>query len=353
MATARRDLFRSQGARPRARDVRRRGRSWSSVAHLLFWWVAFLGMGFISGYRAHALIRQASGSWPASLEAALDQSGWQPSLPELFSLPGWPGGEPVHILLLGSDRRPDEQVARTDTMMLLTIDPPSRRALLLSLPRDLWVSIPGFGENRLNTAYFLGEVYAYPGGGAQLAKETVSRLMGVPVEYYALVDFRGFVQAVDLLGGVTIEVAEPIWDNRYPDEAYGYQPIYIPAGVQHMDGETLLKYVRTRYIGNDFDRIRRQQQALRALAERAASLDLLPRLPELVATFGGTFSTDLEAWQLVALAELGRQIGLLELELRAIDNTLSVPIVTWDGAEVLLPDLEGIRLLMTEFVSGS
>ena len=115
----------------------------------------------------------------------------------------------VNVLLLGNDARPGEgEISNTDTIMLLSLDPQNGTAGLLSLPRDLWVPIPGFGyETRINTAYPLGETYNYDGGGPQLAKDTVSSFIGQPVQYYARVNFQGFVDLIDMIGGVDVVVA--------------------------------------------------------------------------------------------------------------------------------------------------
>jgi len=142
---------------------------------------------------------------------------------------------------------------------------------MLSIPRDLWVTIPGYGENRINTAHYLGDKNGYPGGGPALAMKTVQYNLGVPVHFYVRVDFDGFRRIVDTLGGIDIEIPQTINDPKYPDENYGYDPFYIEAGLQHLDGDTALKYARTRATaGADFARARRQQQVLFAIREKAA-----------------------------------------------------------------------------------
>ena len=162
----------------------------------------------------------------------------------------------INVLLLGTDARPDDPVApRTDTMILLTLDPQSQTAGMLSLPRDLWIPIPGFGySTKINTAYTIGESREYPGGGAQLAKDTISSFVGQPVQYYLRVNFQGFVELIDLIGGVQIVVPETIHDDKYPTDDYGYQTFHIDAGIQHLDGQTALQYVRTRNGDDDYSR---------------------------------------------------------------------------------------------------
>jgi len=319
--------------------------------------VAFLLTGFQTGYRVHtylgdllAVVRISPGriafSPPFTLLTAGSPEEGQVGVPQ------WGGKGRVNILILGTDRRDKgERAARTDTMMVASLDPVARRAVVLSIPRDLWVFIPGYGEGRINTAHFYGELNG--GQGPALAKETVEANLGIPIDYYVRLDFEGFKEIVDTLGGVTIDVEAPIRDDMFPDDDYGYRTIYIPAGRQEMDGETLLQYVRTRHGGNDFERMRRQQQALRALAQRALDLNLLPRLPALINTALDAISTDIQPLEILALANLGSQIGLDGLEMKAIDESLTTPFVTLDGAQILLPDKAAIEATLEELFAPS
>lgn len=318
---------------------------------------AFLLTGFQTGYRVHtylgdllAVVRISPGKGAFSPPSTLFTTGG-PEEGQL-GLPQWGGKGRVNILILGTDRRDErERAARTDTMMVASLDPVARRAVVISIPRDLWVFIPGYGEGRINTAHFYGELNG--GQGPALAKETVEANLGIPIDYYLRLDFEGFKEIVDTLGGVTIDVEAPIRDDMFPDDNYGYRTIYIPAGRQEMDGEMLLQYVRTRHGGNDFERMRRQQQALRALAKRALDLDLLPRLPALIDTALDAISTDIQPLEILALANLGNQIGLDGLEVRAIDESLTTPFVTLDGAQILLPDKAGIEAMLEELFAPS
>jgi LCP family protein required for cell wall assembly len=131
--------------------------------------------------------------------------------------------ERVNILLLGTDKRLAEQgPSRTDTMIVVTVDPENKTAGMLSIPRDLWVPIPGHSENRINVAHFLGERDNYPGGGPALAKKTVQYTLGIPIHYYIRVNFEGFEKLIDAIGGIVIDVKTPIHDEKYPDNNYGY-----------------------------------------------------------------------------------------------------------------------------------
>lgn len=179
---------------------------------------------------------------------------------------------------MGIDQRCDEEgPAHTDTMMVLTIDPVGLSAAMLSLPRDLWVEIPNFGVDRINQANYYGEIYEYPGGGQALAVQTVEALLGVPIDYYVAVNFDAFVEVVDLIGGIDIDVPEAIDDPDYPDQCYGYDPFSIAAGEQQLDGEAALKYARTRAtFGGDVDRAGRQQAVILAVRQKIFDLNSIP-----------------------------------------------------------------------------
>jgi LCP family protein required for cell wall assembly len=181
--------------------------------------------------------------------------------------PGAP--EPVTVLLLGTDRRPGENVTpRSDAVLLARIDPARKRVALLSLPRDLWVAIPGHGNNRLNAAYLWGERDGPPGGGLALARATVSDTLGLPIDYGVVVDFRGFAGIIDALGGVNVDVPRPLVDREFPTADYRVTTVRFAAGRQRMDGARALAYARIRHPDSDFERGLRQQAVLVAIAER-------------------------------------------------------------------------------------
>jgi len=196
------------------------------------------------------------------------------------SVPPWSGQERVTILMLGIDQRCEEDgPTHTDSMMLVTVDPVGLSAGILSLPRDMWVEIPSVGVDRINQANYYGEIYDYPGGGPALAVDTVEAFLGVKIDYYAAVNFDAFVEIVDQIGGIDIVAPEAITDETYPDRCYGYDPFQIEAGDQHLDGQTALKYARTRAtFGGDVDRAGRQQAVVLAVRDRVLSLNMLPSL---------------------------------------------------------------------------
>ena len=266
-------------------------------------------------------------------------------------LPRWEGTERVNVLVMGIDQREHEQGPwRTDTMLVLTIDPVTMSGGMLSIPRDLWVPIPGYEEGRINTAHYLGEIYDYPGGGPALAAKTVQYNLGVPIHHYARFNFGAFERMVDLIGGIDVYVEAEISDPAYPDEAYGYDPFYLEAGWRHLNGEMALKYARTRHsAGGDFDRAKRQQQVIMAIFEQVTRLDLLPQLapraPELWQTLQGSVVTDLTLDQIIALAQLASEVDREQIRYVVIDEYYTQFWSTPDEQQVLIPLRDRIREL--------
>ena len=261
----------------------------------------------------------------------------------------------INVLLLGTDQRPEEsEVANTDTMILLSIDPQHQTAGMLSLPRDLWVPIPGFGyETKINTAYVIGATENYPGGGPQLAKDTVSSFIGQPVQYYARVNFRGFVELVDLIGGVDVVVEKTILDEKYPTDDYKTKTFYIEAGPQHLDGETALMYVRTRNVDDDYNRAGRQQQVIRAIVDKVLRADmlptLLPNLPRLLYTMRSSIETDIPMSLQLELANYLGSTSLREVRQLVLDSHYGEETYADNGAWILLPDRARVRTALANF----
>jgi LCP family protein required for cell wall assembly len=317
--------------------------------------LAFLVSGFQTGYRlTHSAGRDIDTSiagTPREEPSSGSELPLDTPVPVIRPLPVWQGTARIHLLLMGLDRRPGSaSPARADTIMIASVDPVQGKAVLISIPRDLWVEIPGHGEDRINSAHFYGELSGTEGAGPGLMRRTIEHNLGLSVDYYARLDFGCFKRIIDIVGGITIDVPEPIRDDRYPDDHYGHMRIYIPAGRQHMDGEMALQYVRARHESSDFSRMRRQQQVLLAVRDKALRLDIIPSLPELIPLLGRTFSTDLPLEHLLGLANLASQIQVQDVQLRVIDESLTVPYVAPDGAQVLLPKVDRIRAMLREIV---
>ncbi|MGB3905259.1 MAG: LCP family protein [Anaerolineae bacterium] len=311
----------------------------------------FLIGGLGAAYLFYTSVRDISAYSPISPGVELPVIG--DSGPRPDSVPDWSQKERVNILLLGVDQRPREEGPwRSDTMIMVTVDPKSMTAGALSIPRDLYVEIPGYGERRINMAHFLGDAYDYPGDGPGLTMKTLEYNFGFPIHYYIRINFQGFRETVDYLGGITINVEEEIWDYRYPDGQYGYATVHIPAGVQVMNGRMALQYARTRHGGTDFDRLRRQLQVLLAIREKALRLELIPRIPILARTMGHTVRTNLQLGEVISLAQIATQIDAEDIRFAVIDETMTVPIVLDNGADVLFPKRDKIRQVVDEFFSS-
>lgn len=252
-----------------------------------------------------------------------------PGAPELsIILRAWDGKERVNLLLMGIDQRDGESepAYRTDTMMVLTLDPLTLDAGVLSIPRDLWVPIPGFDNGRINTANFIGDAYDYPGGGPALAIKTVEQMLGVPIHFYVRINFTAFEDLVDRIGGIDIDVPYDIYDPNYPTSNYGTEVFSITRGRHHLDGQTALKFARTRYtlLNGDFDRARNQQLVLKAIKEKLKEpqvlLSLFASAPELVARLSGSVKTNLSIEQMQQLAALAMQVDNDRIKTAVLDQ---------------------------------
>lgn len=257
-----------------------------------------------------------------------------------------------NILVMGIDRRPGEAfISRTDTMMLVSIDPESDRAAILSIPRDLYVVIPGKGQERINTAFVYGSVGNNPAGGAQLAMQTVEYNLGVPVHDYLLVDFSAVTRGIDAIGGIDVQVPYDIYDPTFPDMNYGYDPLYIPAGLQHMDGTMALKYARTRHQDNDFYRAQRQQQVIMAVRQKVLGLglpELLRQAPFLYQQLSNGIRTDLSLDEIIRLGTAATGIPTENIRTEVLNQDYVSAYRTPQGASVLVPINEQIAPLMQD-----
>ena len=232
--------------------------------------------------------------------------------------------ERVNILLIGADERPQFDTYNTDTLIVVSIDPTTGSAAMFSLPRDT-VDVPMaagpwqrvFGSsyggkiNSLWTAATLRKDL-FPGNDAQRGfaaiKSTLSELYDIDIKYYVSVNFEGFREIVDALGGVTINVQLPVTDDKYPGDDGRLRRVYIPTGIQHMDGAQALIYARSRNSSNDFDRAQRQQRVLLSLRQQADVGSLIEKLPQLVKALRNAVHTDMPIELLPGLLRLAGDI---------------------------------------------
>ena len=254
------------------------------------------------------------------------------------------------ILLLGVDARPGQTIARTDTIILLTLNPETGAAGMLSIPRDLKVRPTALNRDMKITSVFpAGEAAGYPGGGPALLEETISELLGYPVDYYVVVNFDGFKEIIDLIGGVEITVPYEIYDDKYPDENYGYlPPVHFLPGKQVMDGDTALKYARTRHADNDYARAGRQQQVIMAIKDKVTAQGqmaaLLPRLPGLAVAMANSVQTDMSVDKAIGLARAIDKMDLNNIARVVIDPKMGRVIPNDpELGYTLVPDLTKVH----------
>ena len=255
----------------------------------------------------------------------------------------------INIVVLGSDRRPDWTDWHTDAVHVVSVQPLVPAVTVLSIPRDLYVYIPGFWMSRINFADMYGELYGYEGGGPALLQQTLLYNLGIPVDHYVRTDFSGFKGIVDALGGVDIPVhcrLEDYWP--YPDENGEYPIKVLEPGMHHMDGQTALWYARSRKTSSVFARERRQQQVLQAMWRKSRSLDLLPRIPQLWDQSQSMVVTDMEFGDVVALAEVAFRLDEQNVRFRNIGYQQIVPWTTPKGGSVFLPNWEEIGPVVSE-----
>lgn len=284
------------------------------------------------------------------------------SIPESDLPPAWDGASRITILLIGLDFRDWEAgqgAPHSDTMILLTIDPVSKTGGMMSIPRDMWVNIPGFGYSRINTAYSSGEGNKLPGGGPELARKTVEQFIGVPIQYYAQIDFGTFVEFIDLIGGIDIYNDQEL---RLDPVGTGKDKIKLTCcGMRHLNGEKTLAYVRYRKDKEgDVARSKRQQKAILAIRDKVLSPEnfpvLLGKAQQFYEEFSAGVRTNMPFDTALQLGVLARDIpvesikrGIIDYTMVALDNTQ----INGVDAAVMKPLPDKIRVLRDEvFTSG-
>jgi LCP family protein required for cell wall assembly len=274
--------------------------------------------------------------------------------------------EPFNVLLLGVDTRDDpEDGARSDTLIVVHVEPEEQWASMLSIPRDSVVDVPHLGQQKINAAYTYGYQNATSlygtgtrpqEGGSALAAETVERFLDIDIDYTAQVDFRGFERIVNTMGGLTIDIPQPLLDPEYPTEDFGFERIYIPPGLQVLDGHTALRYARSRHSGSDFDRSCRQQRVLRAMLRDARErniLDQVSLLPEIVEDLEDSVATTMhisDPATLYSLAEFAQSLTADRIMQFSI-NPSNVQIIAEQGSDIYWNE-DDIELLVTRMMEG-
>jgi len=259
-----------------------------SVLGILFIFICFVG------WKVYATYNQLEDMQKPKEESRFGQFEEKPE----EKPPEWEGSERVNVLLMGGDERGlrENEVARSDSMLVVSIDPVSKRIHLFSVLRDTYVKIPGHSSNRVNTAITLG--------GPQLAMKTIGNMLGLDIQYYVYVDFQGFIKLIDAIGGVDFYVEK---DMHYTDSADGHKyDIDLKKGQQHLDGDKALQYVRFRHDKmSDFTRTGRQRDFLKAIAGKLQSGWNLIKLPEILGEVTPYLETNMTPNDMLKLASLG------------------------------------------------
>ncbi|MDR3576460.1 MAG: LCP family protein [Anaerolineaceae bacterium] len=268
----------------------------------------------------------------------------------------WDGSSRINILVMGLDARAQAyDIPRSDTMILFTMDPKTLSAGMLSIPRDLWVTIPGFSQDKINTAYFDGEANHVDGGGPALAVKTVEQFLNVSINYYAVIDFDSFVKFIDDMGGLDMKIRQTILvDPIGPNNDVTLKP-----GTQTLSGAVALAYARNRYTAHgDFDRANRQQEVIMAIRNQVVNLKMLPTLiikaPKIYSDISKGIHTNLSLTQVIQLALIAEQIPPERIKRELINDPEQCTISwSWNGESILLPIPNEIKKLRDQLFSTS
>lgn len=306
-------------------------------------------------------------------------------------------GGKTNILLMGIDKRAEEQYTyqdangiisrapfRTDTIIVASYNYDSEKVTMLSIPRDLWVDVPSFGDvqsqsMKINGVYALGDTYNYPGGGAALLSKILQNMLQVPIHYTARIDFAGFEKAIDSVGGIDIVVENAFVDDEYPIEgkedawpvSSRYRTLQFKAGLQHMDGETALAFARSRHgsngEGTDFARAKRQQLVISAFKDKVfnpVTVKSPQVLIDLYKSLGDSFATTITVNEMLGGYDLAKNIDSSHITAYNLDDRpdnpggllYSPPMANYGGAWVLIPDEEDyseVRQFVQQIFSSS
>jgi polyisoprenyl-teichoic acid--peptidoglycan teichoic acid transferase len=299
---------------------------------------------------------------------AVPTSTPEATVPEEITYPTWDHASRINILfvgLRGGDPLEADCPFCTDTLILLTVDPATKTAGMLSIPRDMWVNIPGFGFSRINTAWSLGRGSKLPGGGPALTMKTVSHFIGVPVDYYVQVDFDTFIDVIDMLGGVDIYNYETLLLDPV-SHGIDFPKVRLTCcGIRHLNGRVALAYARCRYekqgcTDGDIGRGRRQQKVIFAIRDKVLNPESFPTLllqaPELYNTFSDGIHTNLSLDDAVRLVVLLRDIPKEKIRSEIINNKMMAfgnVVLGGANASIIRPIPDRIRVLRDEIFTAS
>lgn len=259
--------------------------------------------------------------------------------PPEYEVPEWEGKDRVNILLLGGDGRSEGDPGRSDTILVVSIDPVTKQAHLFSILRDTYVDIPEHGKSKINAALFYG--------GPKLVMKTVSEFTNLPIHYYFYIDLDSFITLVDAIGGIELEVEK---DMKYTDteDKQEYQ-IDLKKGLQHLDGNKALQYVRFRHDAmSDYSRTERQRKFLQAVASKMQSVSSIAQLPNILDKIAPYMETNMELGQLLKLAVLGYQTSGHEFKTAQLPPMELLKEETINGAAVITVNKDQLQQYIQE-----
>lgn len=292
---------------------------------------------------------------PSSLGIARDLFGTGTRTDTVNVKDAWPGMDYINILILGVDTREVEGDQNADVIMIARVDFTTKEVRVVSIPRDLQVEVPGHGLSKINGAYNIG-VKENPDNevaGVAMMRDTIQYNFGVPIHEFVLVDFEGFEEVIDAVGGITIVVPERIEDDAYPTEDFGTTTLIIEAGKQHMDGETALAYSRTRHQDSDNERRDRQMLVIRALLDKGQSLGSVTKITGIIQAAGDTVMTSIGWDKQLALVDIALTLDQRNIEMTNITEPLVTPGTSENGGWIYVGDPGEIGAFIEDVLSGS
>lgn len=261
----------------------------------------------------------------------------------------------INVLVLGVDTRASGGDQNADVIMIARVDFTTNEVRVVSIPRDLQVEVPGHGPSKINGAYNIGvkEDPENDVAGVLMMRDTIEYNFGVPINEFVLVDFEGFEDVIDAVGGITVNVPERIEDDAYPTEDFGTTTLVIEEGRQEMDGETALAYARTRHQDNDDKRRERQMLVLRALLDQGQSLGSVTRISQVINAGGDAVLTSIDWQEQLALVNVALRIDQNNIVMENITEPLVEPGTAENGAWIYVGDPTEIGNFIDSVLAGS
>ncbi|MFD2662078.1 LCP family protein, partial [Paenibacillus thailandensis] len=248
----------------------------------------------------------------------------------------WESTDRINILLLGGDSRKKDEIHSADSLMIVSIDPATKKVKLLSILRDTYVKIPGYGEDRISKAITMG--------GSSLAMRTVEEWAGIPIQYYVYMNLPGFINLIDVIGGIDIEVEKDMNYVDSNDDPTSIYQIHLKKGYQHLDGIKALQYVRFRHDAyGDFARTERQRNLLKAVAEELKTKTTITEIPKLIEAIGLYVETNLNVDDMIKLSKLGFEIDTDSIDSIQLPPMELLQMKSVNGKDVLYVEPDQIQ----------